>query len=232
MRRLTLHVPEPVPDKAEGVAGWLLRQIAAHPMVQVLRSGGDRAEIATSGMRYPLKRVRPRIDGRVDIAPGISLAPADGAVLLSFLQLYGRVIDHIGLNISDRDMDAAGWAGLIAVAAQSWPAYRLDIGSRNDIVMLVEDGGHVGISVLELVYDRTVKSSSLHICLSVQAGRAMLEATFPKPFGTYKPRDERFFRSVAPPQLLPLPVYIDLAFTDGDMMPWTDVVHAMGIRIG
>lgn len=232
MRELTLHLPEPARNAEADDIGWLLLRIGAHPMVQMIQSGEGNAEIGMGVLCYPLTAINDNRDGLVAIAPGAALAPTNASTLLDFLRTHWQRIDHIGFNISEQDMAASDWERLIDAIAQSWPAYRLNIGSRNDIVMLVHDGGLEGTATVELVYDRAVHWSNMHICVAVDADRAGLEAAFPEPFGAYKPGDERFFRSVAPQQALPLPVYIDLAFTDGDMMPWTNVVHTMGTRIG
>jgi len=119
---------------------------------------------------------------------------------------------------------------VIAAVAARLPAWRLEIASANDIVMIVsEDGDRT--SVVELVYDRAAQRSSFHICARVAADRAKVETAFPAPFGAYKPGDEPFFRSVALPISPRLPSYFDFAFSDAQMGPWPGTVAAMGKRI-
>lgn len=216
---------------------WLLRRIADEDGVSgdppVSAECGDVIGIGVEG-RFSRIAIALAADSEdvVTIAPNIRLVPTDSAILEHFLRSHWRSLDHIGINISARDLDIAGWRRLIADIAQSLPAYRLNVDSPNDIVMIVDDGTVSGSGVVELVHDRTASYSSFHLCISVHADRAALEAMFPPPLGAYKPGDEPFFRSVALPGALRLPAYLDLAFSDGGMTPWADIVGAMGTRIG
>ena len=166
----------------------------------------------------------------VEVAPGVTVQPVADARLAGFLQSEWRGFDHLGINLSQRDLDEADWRKLVAAVAAELPAWRLEIGSANDIVMVVkEDGGRA--SVVELVFDRRAECSSFHVCARVDADRAAVEAAFPPPFGACKPGDEAFFRSVALPVSPRLPSYLDLAFSDAQMGPWPGIVAAMGKRI-
>jgi hypothetical protein len=136
----------------------------------------------------------------------------------------------LGINLSHRDIDEATWLGLVDSVAAALPAWRLEIGSANDIVMIVKEDGDRA-SVVELVLDRAAWRSSFHVCARVAADRAAVEAAFPAPYGAYKPGDEPFFRSVVLPISPRLPSYLDLAFSDAQMGPWPGIVAAMGKRI-
>lgn len=166
----------------------------------------------------------------VEVAPGVTIQHVGEDRLAGFLKTEWQGFDHLGINLSHRDIDEADWHALIAAVAAELPAWRLEIGSANDIVMVVkEDGDHA--SVFELVLDRRAERSSFHICARVAADRAAVEGVFPPPFGAYKPGDEPFFRSVALPISPRLPSYLDLAFSDAQMGPWPRIVAAMGKRI-
>ena len=166
----------------------------------------------------------------VEVAPAVTVQPVEDDRLAGFLQSAWRGFDHLGINMSHRDLDEAAWHQLIAAVAAELPAWRLEIGSANDIVMIVKEEGDRA-SVVELVLDRRAKRSSFHICARVGADRAAVEADFPAPFGAYKPGDEPFFRSVALPISPRLPSYLDLSFSDAQMGPWPGIVAAMGKRI-
>lgn len=166
----------------------------------------------------------------IEVAPGVAVKPAEEDRLTDFLRTEWSAFDHLGINLSYNDLGDAEWHRLIAAVAAELPAWRLEIGSANDIVMLIaEDGDRV--SVVELVHDRAASRSSFHVCARVAADRAAVEAAFPSPFGVYKPGDELFFRSVALPISPRLPSYIDLSFSDAQMGPWPGIVAAMGKRI-
>jgi hypothetical protein len=166
----------------------------------------------------------------MEVAPGVAVQPVAEDRLAGFLQGEWRGFDHLGINLSHRDLDDGRWAGLIGAVAAKLPAWRLEVGSPNDIVMLVQENGDRA-SVVELVFDRAAERSSFHICARVAIGRAAVEAEFPAPFGAYKPGDEPFFRSVALRVSPRLPSYLDLAFSDAQMGPWPAIVAAMGKRI-
>lgn len=166
----------------------------------------------------------------IEVAPGVAVQPVAEEQLLGFLESEWSAFDHLGLNLSHDALDEAQWRRLIAAVAAKLPAWRLEIASANDIVMIVtEDWDR--ISVVELVYDRAARRSSFHVCARVAADRAKVERVFPAPFGAYKPGDEPFFRSVALPISPRAPSYIDLAFSDAQMAPWSGIVAALGKRI-
>ena len=167
----------------------------------------------------------------VEVVPGVAIHPVAEGRLARFLRSEWRGFDHLGVNLSHRDLDEGDWQDLVAAVAAELPAWRLEIGSVNDIVMVVEEDGDRA-SVVELVFDRRAEHSSFHICARVEADRAGVEAAFPAPLGAYKPGDEAFFRSVALPVSPRLPSYLDLAFSDAQMGPWPAIVAAMGKRIG
>ena len=166
----------------------------------------------------------------VEVAPGVTVQPAAEDRLAGFLEAEWRAFDHLGINLSHKDIGEAQWQQLIAAVAAELPAWRLEIGSANDIVMIVRGDGDRA-SVVELVLDRRAERSSFHVCARVEADRAAVEAEFPAPFGAYKPGDEPFFRSVAFPVSPRLPSYLDLSFSDAGMGSWPAIVAAMGKRI-
>jgi hypothetical protein len=172
----------------------------------------------------------PGSPGEVEVAPGVTVQPLERERLTGFLSAQWRAFDHLGINLSHLELDEAGWHRLIAAVAVGLPAWRLEIGSANDIVMIVAEDG-VRASVVELVYDRGAQRSSFHVCARVAADRTQVDGAFPAPYGAYKPGDEPFFRSVALPFSSRLPSYIDLAFSDAQMAPWPQIVAAMGKRI-
>jgi hypothetical protein len=166
----------------------------------------------------------------VEVAPRVTVRPVEEDQLDQFLTNQWLAWDHVGINVSNRDIDEARWQQLIKAIAAELPAWRLEIGSVNDIVMLVKEGER-RTSVVELVLDRRAERSSFHVCARMKADRATVEAAFPAPFGAYKPGDEPFFRSVALPVSPRLPSYLDLAFSDAQMGPWPQIVAAIGKRI-
>ncbi|WP_157218864.1 hypothetical protein [Flavisphingomonas formosensis] len=169
----------------------------------------------------------------VPIVPGLALTPPDPESLIDCLTARAEAIDHVGISLSQRDLDGAAWEDFIARLAAFLPAWRLEIGSANDIVMIVCEGAEgERAAAIELVHDRTAPFSSVHLCLAMGCDRAELEARLPPPLGGAKPGDEPFFRSVALPPSLAVPAYLDLAFSDGEMTPWPAIVRAMGKRIG
>lgn len=240
MTRLSLTLPAQAPIHGAGdadVLGWFLHKMSGddprfhHKAMSVKRSHDDVLEIGIGDTRYRITIPAHVQDGTVAVSPGLKLVSTDGASLGRYLQSHWRSLDHVGLNIARRDLDAGEWRKLIAAVAQHMPAYRLDIGSSNDIIMIVDDRFGEPAGVVELVYDKTSSLSSFHICAAVDVDRIALETQFPPPFGGYKPGDEAFFRSVALSTALHIPAYLDLAFADGDMMPWPDIVRGMGTRI-
>lgn len=240
MKPLRLGLPARSWDGQGDVLEWLLSNMAepdgafANRLVQIELSDKRLLEIA-AGDRSEYIAMADQEEGKersVTIAPGVSLLPPDSAMLHRFLASHWLSQNHIGLNIAQRDLGATAWQELIHDIACVVPAYRLDVGSPNDIVMLVDDRQPDRPAVVELVYDRVAPCTSLHICAAVDADRATLETAFPAPTGGYKPGDQAFFRSVALPQSCSIPVYLDLAFADGAMMPWTEIVQLMGKRMG
>ncbi|MDB5396659.1 MAG: hypothetical protein JWM91_4165 [Rhodospirillales bacterium] len=168
----------------------------------------------------------------VEVASGVTVQAVDAERLTGFLRDQWRAFDHLGINLSYLDLHEAQWQRLIGAVGAMLPAYRLEIGSANDVVMIVMEDAVTGrASVLELVYDRGARRSSFHVCARVAADRAQVEDAFPAPYGAYKPGDEPFFRSVALPYAPNLPSYLDLAFSDAEMAPWPQIVAAMGKRI-
>jgi len=168
----------------------------------------------------------------VEINTSLSLKPSSGARIQAFLTQHGFMLDHIGLNLSHRDIGEAQWRHLLESVAAAVPLYRLEIGSPNDILLAVQPDPESGDAhVLELVRDNSAAQTSLHLCLRINASRAEIEAAFPEPFGGYKPGDEPFFRSVALLPELAMPAYLDLSFNDGNMTPWPQIVAAMGKRL-
>lgn len=234
---MSVSLPDSGIDATDDVLGWLLGEMSrpddvfSSPLASMVRGQGDALAIGVGGREWRIALAGNGDAGRVTVMPGLSLVPPDPLTLTTFLRSHWRQLDHIGINLSTRELSVDGWQALIGAVATVLPAYRLDVGSLNDIVMIVDDRDPARMGVVELVHDHVAPSSSFHICASVNAGRAALEAAFPFPFGGYKPGDEAFFRSVALPVAVAMPVYLDLAFADGGMMPWPDIVAAMGTRI-
>lgn len=166
----------------------------------------------------------------VEVAPGVIVQALEKDRLAYFLEEKWSAWDHVGINLSHRDIDEDGWRRLVAAVAAELPAWRLEIGAANDIVMIVKEDGQ-RVSVVELVLDQAARHSSFHLCARVAADRAAVDAAFPAPYGAYKPGDEPFFRSVALSISPRLPSYLDLAFSDAQMGPWPGIVAAMGKRI-
>jgi len=198
--------------------------------VYLRRAESGRLAIYLNAMRQPALRIAsgrvPLFERDVEIVPGLDLLPVGLVELKQFMQSQAPRPDHIGLNVSHAALSERDWLSFIETLAAVFPAYRLAVSSNNDIVMLLcEDW------VVELVYDRSSAHSSFHVCLAVAADRATLERRFPSPFGVYKAGDEPFFRSIAFPSWRNFPCYLDLAFSDGAMTPWRNIVEALGRRI-
>ncbi len=222
-----------------GAFGWLLAQMRsgeaafANDVIELRPRGGDGIALSFDGGGTLLSVPTPAasIDS-VEVAPGLHLRPADQAWLMEFLARHWLALDHVGINLSHRDLAETDWRTAITAIGAILPAYRLEVGAANDIVMIVsEDEGSGRVSTLELVYDRAAARSSLHICARLSAPRALVDAEFPEPFGAYKPGDAEFFRSVALPYTVGLPTYLDLSFSDALMAPWPRIVAAMGTRV-
>jgi hypothetical protein len=172
-------------------------------------------------------------NGALAIAPGLSLEPAAVDDLSTFLRGQWRGSDHVGINLSHRELDEPAWQSFVAALGAAVPAWRLDVGSVNDIVFIVlENEGAATAAVVELVYDRTAAHSSVHFCVRVAASRDAVERQFAAPHGGYKTGDEAFFRSVALPSPACLPIYVDLAFSEAQVAPWPQTVRAIGRRVG
>ncbi len=223
-----------------GAFGWLLAQMRsseaafANDLIALRPRGGDGIILSFdkgSGGAILLSVPMPTISNdTVEVSPGLHLQPADQSRLTDFLADHWLALDHVGINLSHRDLAEADWRVAIAAIGAALPAYRLEIGAANDIVMIVSEGKD-RVSTLELVYDRAATRSSLHVCARVSMPRALIDAEFPEPFGAYKPGDEAFFRSVALPYVLGMPAYLDLSFSDAQMASWPQIVAAMGKRV-
>ena len=241
MSALTINLPL-LRDAAHAEAGalsWLLQRIEAKdPDHVVALRPHQSADLDIALESGDAQRIVSRTDvgantpSNVEINASLSLKPSSGAHIQTFLKQYGFALDHIGLNLSHRDINETQWRTLVDSVAAHTPLYRLEIGSANDILLVVRpdertDDAHV----LELVRDASAAQTSLHLCLRINARRADIEAAFPDPFGGYKPGDEPFFRSVALYPELSIPAYLDFSFSDGDMTPWPQIVAAMGKHI-
>jgi hypothetical protein len=220
-----------------GACDWLLSQMRSgeaafsNDVISLRPRGGEDIVLSLDGGQTLLSIPAMATSGdRVEVSPGLYLEPADQPRLTDFLAEHWLALDHVGVNLSHRDLAQDRWRSAIGAIGGVLPAWRLEIGAVNDIVMIVaEEAGRV--SALELVYDRAATRSSLHICARLSVPRALVEAEFPKPFGAYKPGDEAFFRSVALPDMLGMPAYLDLSFSDCRMAPWPQIVAAMGRRV-
>jgi hypothetical protein len=220
-----------------GALGWLLAQMRsgeaafANDVIALRPRGSEGIALSLDGggALFSVPTATPSLD-TVEVAPGLHLRPADQALLMEFLTRHWLALDHVGINLSHRDLAESNWHAAIATIGAALPAWRLEIGAANDIVMIVSEG-HGRVSTVELVYDRAATCSSLHVCARLSVPRALVDAEFPAPFGAYKPGDEAFFRSVALPYTLGMPVYLDLAFSDAQMGPWPQIVAAMGKRV-
>lgn len=241
MSALTIRLPlnGDAASAGAGALGWLLQRIEAqHPDHFVFLHPRQTAALEI-GLEAGAKQSVPNdTDGRtntranVEINDSLSLQPSSSDRIESFLTQYGFALDHIGLNLSHRDVGEPQWRQLVESVAAHAPLYRLEIGSPNDILLAVQPDAKTGDAhVLEIVRDQSAAQTSLHLCLRVTAPRADIEAAFPEPFGGYKPGDEPFFRSVALHPELAMPAYLDLSFVDGNMTPWPQIVAAMGKRI-
>jgi hypothetical protein len=235
--RLALDLPLGHDVADGGAFDWLLAQMRsgeaafANDVIVLRPRSGEGVVLSFDGGGPLLSVPTPTIFGdTVEVSPGLYLQPADQTRLTDFLAEHWLALDHIGINLSHRDLTEARWQRAIAAIGVVLPAYRLEIGVANDIVMIVSEGND-RVSTLELVYDRAATSSSLHICARLSVPRALVDAEFPAPFGAYKPGDAEFFRSVALPYTLGVPAYLDLSFSDAQMAPWPQIVAAMGKRI-
>lgn len=237
MSGLALDLPLGQGAANGGAFDWLLAQMRsgeaafANDLIALRPRSGERIVLSFDGGGPLLSFPAPTIHGdAVELSPGLYLQQADQTRLTDFLAEHWLALDHVGLNLSHRDLPEADWRTAITAIGAVLPAYRLEIGASNDIVMIVsEDAGRV--STLELVYDRAATLSSLHVCARLSVPRGLVDAEFPEPFGAYKPGDEAFFRSVALPYTLGLPTFLDLSFSDAQMAPWPEIVAAMGRRV-
>lgn len=241
MSALTINLPligDAAPAEA-GALSWLLEQIEAQhsdnfASVRARQDTTLNVEFesgATQRIAYTTD-AHTNTPKNVEINASLSLRPSTSARIQTFLTQHRFVLDHIGLNLSHRDIDEAQWRNLVSSLAARTPLYRLEIGSPNDILLAVQPAPKTGDAhVLELVRDQSVAQTSLHLCLRVDAPRKEIEAAFAEPFGGYKPGDEPFFRSVGLSPELAMPAYLDFSFEDGNMTPWPQIVAAMGKRI-
>jgi len=239
--KVTIKLPLGPKIAAAGALGRLVQRIEAQNpagIVSLRPHHADAIEIGIEGgenLRAPLPADNAGVNAKdsVEIVERLHLRPSPADRIETFLARHDAALDHIGLNLSHRDIDEAVWRELIAALCARLPLYRLEVGSPNDILLALRTDPQTGeASVLELVRDRSGAQTSLHFCLRVAAPRNVIEAAFPDPFGGYKPGDEPFFRSVAFMPELAMPAYIDFAFEDGGMTPWPQIVAAMGKRIG
>jgi hypothetical protein len=224
-----------LPQGGGAAFDWLLGRMRsgapafANDIVTLRPGGGSDFALSLDGRALTSIALRHAQGGNaVEVAPGVRIEPQ--ADLTGFLARQWQAFDHLGINLSHRDIGEPEWGRLIRIVSAAFPAWRLEIGSVNDIVMLVAANGERA-SVVELVYDRKADQTSFHVCARVAADRAAVETAFPTPFGAYKPGDEPFFRSVALPYAQGLPSYIDLAFSDAQMAPWPQIVSAIGKRL-
>jgi hypothetical protein len=220
-----------------GAFDWLLAQMRsgeaafANDVIELRPRGGEGVVLSFDGGGPLLSVTTPTIfSDTVEVSPGLHLQPADQTRLTDFLAEHWLALDHVGISLSHRDLAEARWQLAIAAIGAALPAFRLEIGAANDIVMVVSEA-HGRVSTVELVYDRAATRSSLHICARLSVPRGLVDAEFPEPFGAYKPGDEAFFRSVALPYTLGMTAYLDLSFSDAQMAPWPQIVAAMGKRI-
>ena len=190
------------------------------------------AETGATPLRLAIQVAGERVaDAGVEVAPALIVEASDPGRASAFLRESWRALDHVGVNLASTDITREYWDRLVAQIAAAVPAYRLDVPSANDIVLIVTETPGGGTGVIELVLDMSAKCSSVHICAEVAATRAVVEQAFPAPYGAYKPGDEPYFRSIALRSSLKIPAYLDLAFSDGGMTPWPQIVAAMGQRI-
>ncbi len=232
----------PLGAKAEaGALGRLVQRLEAEDpagFVSLRPHHFSAIEIGIEGgasFRVPLPANGAAANSRdsVEVAESLHLKPSPADRIEPFLARHNAALDHIGLNLSHRDIDETTWRALVEAAAASLPLYRLEVGSPNDILLALQTDPETGaVNVLELVRDQSAGRTSLHFCLSVKAPRKAVEAAFPDPFGGYKPGDEQFFRSAAFMPELAMPAYLDFAFEDGGLTPWPQIVAAMGKRVG
>jgi hypothetical protein len=233
--RLVLDLPQGGGDTFD----WLLARMRsgkaafANDIVSFREDDGKNFSLSLDdgGVRISIALAPAGAPDVVEVATGVMVQAVETERLTGFLIGRWGAFDHLGINLSHRELEKADFDRLIAAMGAQLPAYRLEIGSANDIVMIVAEGADGNVSVVELVYDRAASRSSFHICARVGADRAEVDAAFPAPYGAYKPGDEPFFRSVALPFSPSLPSYVDLAFSDAQMAPWPQIVVAMGKRI-
>lgn len=233
MTGLTIDLPQ----GGGGTFDWLLTRMRsgdaafANDIVSFRMGDGFGLSLGEDGPGVSIALSPVVSPDAVEIAPGVQVQAVEAGRLTGFLADQWRVFDHLGINLSHRELEKTGFDRLVAAMSVKLPAYRLEIGSANDIVMIVAESEDGNASVVELVYDRGAHRSSFHICARVGADRAEVDGAFPAPYGAYKPGDEPFFRSVALPFSPRLPSYVDLAFSDAQMAPWPQIVAAMGKRI-
>lgn len=232
MAALHLELPRAVAAGDEQLAA-LLAWLPVDGAIAVCIADADAIGIACGDAAALTVPLLPAPGSGVEISPGRHVQAPDFERVDRLLRLHGTVLDHIGVNFSQRDIGEATWLDFVERLAVRLPVYRLDIGSANDIVFVViERGDAQPAAVLELVLDRGAQHTNLHFCLRVGASRADLERTFAAPYGGCKPGDEDFFRSVGLPSLLRLPAYLDLAFAEAAVAPWPQTVRAIGHRVG
>jgi hypothetical protein len=245
VRKLLINLP--LHDQAEAsdahALHWLLQRMETeHPdglvalrpcLAQALEIGlsGDDLTPIPCAVKSPAA-AKANARDNVEIAAGMHLAPSRSQTLISFFKEYPPDLDHIGFNLSKNVLPTEDWRALIAGLSARTPLFRLDVGAPNDIVIaILRDRIEGKFSIVELVHDQSGAQTSVHICVRTPAPRSVLETAFPAPFGGYKPGDEAFFRSVAFLPELAIPAFIDIAFSDGSLTPWPQIVAAMGKRI-
>lgn len=160
------------------------------------------------------------------ITPSLCLEPAPNDALIDFLRARRARVNHLGINLAAASINNAAWRAFIDTVAGTLPSYQLELGSANDVVMVLSED-----IAVELVYDRSGAPSSLHVCLEVDASRTEVEHSFPAPTGGYKPGDEAFFYSVGLPLGAALACYADFAFAEAPVIDWRAIVAAAGRRL-
>jgi hypothetical protein len=172
----------------------------------------------------------------VPVSSDLALSPCPLELTAQRLSSHVLSVDHVGVNLAARDIDDRAWRAFVAALASAQPAYRLQIESPNEIVIVLPEPPQAAAHgcawpALELVLDRTIDSSRVHVCLRVSQDRSALEEAFPAPYGGYKRGDEAYFRSIAPAHDCPLPLYLDLAYAGAAFPPWAQIVQAIGRRL-
>jgi hypothetical protein len=163
------------------------------------------------------------------------LVAVSPTLLQSFLFEQLAALDHIGINLAAATLSEADWRAFVASVDRSWPVHVLDLPGSDIVAIALASPQNTavtgpGVQALEIVYDRRARQSSWHVCTRVKSDKAATERAFPAPRGAYKPGDEPYFRSVTAAAGIGVAFYLDLAFADGALPSWTEIVAAMGRR--